>query len=696
MRILFAVLILAQLVFAADRLTLLPVPASAQTSGADFALANGFTIKTDGYSDARLQRAIDRAVRRMEARSVLVLARPSGAPAFIVACKSKGGDLPQLGDDESYSLEVTAQQVVLTSNTVVGAIRGLETLVQLVTPTSKGYVLPGVVIHDQPRFAWRGLLIDVARHFQPIEVLKRNLDAMAAAKMNVFHWHLSDDQGFRIESKKLPKLQGMGSDGLYYTQEQVRDLIGYAADRGIRIMPEFDIPGHSTSWFVGYPQFASAPGPYQIERRYGVFDPTFDPTRDATYKFLDTFLGEMAKLFPDAYLHIGGDENNGKQWTANPRIQAFMKKHRLETNNQLQNYFNKRLLVIVKKHGKKMVGWDEVLVPGLPKDVVVQSWRGLKSLDEGAKEGYGMLLSAPYYLDAMMSSQQLYLADPVPATSPLTAEERARVIGGECAMWGEELTPANIDSRIWPRNLAVAERFWSPANVTDVGDYYRREDAVSVQLEHFGLQHIAAPDRALRSLVGSSDVPAPVQVLMKYVEPYRLGLRHRLFEVRQTEQTPLTSLADVGNVDQPATREIVANVDRLLNDANFTAGAAGLQATFAELAQLDRSYPPAASGNPALEKAIPRAQDLAGLGRAGQEALTIINQNQAVSATWLSDHLALLDRAAKPTSGLNIGWLQSFRTLIFMAAARSQYDPLTQKQWREKVTADAAPKTVHK
>ena len=235
-------------------------------------------------------------------------------------------------------------------------MRGLQTFLQLVQTTSAGFAVPAVSIEDSPRFPWRGLMIDVGRHFIPLDVLKRNLDGMAAVKLNVFHWHLSENQGFRIESKKFPKLQGMGSDGLYYTQDEVRDLIAYARERGIRVVPEFDMPGHATAWFVGYPELASGPGPYQIERKWGVFDPAMDPTREETYKFLDTFIGEMAALFPDQFFHIGGDEVNGKEWDANPKIQAFMRAHGLKDNNDLQAYFNQRVQKIVAKHGKDHAG----------------------------------------------------------------------------------------------------------------------------------------------------------------------------------------------------------------------------------------------------------------------------------------------------------------------------------------------------
>ncbi len=188
---------------------------------------------------------------------------------------------------------------------------------------------PAVHIEDHPRFPWRGLMMDVSRHWMPVDVVKRNLDAMAAVKLNVFHWHLSDDQGFRVESKRFPKLQELGSDGNFYTQDEIRQVVEYARARAIRVVPEFDIPGHTTSWFVGYPELASAPGPYKIERTWGIFQPTMNPAREETYQFLDAFIGEMAALFPDPYFHIGGDEVEETQWKQSASIQAFAREHQL-------------------------------------------------------------------------------------------------------------------------------------------------------------------------------------------------------------------------------------------------------------------------------------------------------------------------------------------------------------------------------
>ena len=439
-------------------------------------------------------------------------ANDNGQATLLIDCAGPGRTIPAVDEDETYQLDVSDRQARLTAPTVVGVLRGLETFLQLVSADAAGFYLPAVEIRDQPRFRWRGLLIDVARHYQPIEVLKRNLDAMAAVKLNVFHWHLTENQGFRIESRKFPKLHQMGSDGLYYTQEQAREIVAYAAERGIRVVPEFDMPGHSTAWLVGYPELASLPGPYEIERRAGIFDPTLDPTREEVYKFLDPFIGEMAALFPDAYLHIGGDENEGKQWDRNPQIQAFMKEKGLKDNHALQAYFNQRLLKILQKHKKKMIGWDEILQPDLPRDVVIQSWRGPAALAEAAKKGYDGILSNGYYIDLMYPASQHYLADPIPANSTLTPEEAKHILGGEATMWGEYVSPETIDSRIWPRTAAIAERLWSRADVTDIDDMYRRLAAVSIQLEELGLTHERNRQVLLRRLSQTKEV-GPLETL---------------------------------------------------------------------------------------------------------------------------------------------------------------------------------------
>src|SRR2546422_6076293 len=383
-------------------LNLMPLPANVQSGAGSLRVDSTFSVAFTGYIEPRLERASERFLRQLARQTGLPLAlKPSktGKATLVIQTDHASKEIQEVGEDESYILDVSTASARLRATTPLGTMHGLQTFLQLVDVSPDGFAVPAATIQDKPRFPWRGLMIDSARHFIPLDVIRRNLDGMEAVKMNVFHWHLSENQGFRAESKRLPKLHELGSDGLYYTQEEIRDLIAYARDRGIRVVPEFDLPGHSTAWFVGHPELASGPGPYQIERRWGVFDPAFDPTSERTYRFLDEFIGEMAKLFPDQFFHVGGDEVNGKQWDANQQIQEFMRAHGIKNNQALQAYFNKRLQAVVEKHGKSMIGWDEILDPSLPKDITIQSWRGPASLAAAAKQGYRGLLSNGYYLD---------------------------------------------------------------------------------------------------------------------------------------------------------------------------------------------------------------------------------------------------------------------------------------------------------
>src|SRR5271165_920354 len=374
-----------------SELNLMPLPAKTQQGSGSLKIDAGFTLVFTGYREERLDRAGQRFLVQLNRETGLVFGHgPVDAPkaTLVVTTYQAGKAVQELGEAESYRLEVTPAGAKLHAGNPLGTLHGLQTFLQLVSVTADGFAAPPVSIQDQPRFPWRGLMIDASRHFIPVPVLKRNLDGMEAVKLNVFHWHLSDNEGFRVESKKFPKLQEEGSDNLYYTQDEIRDLITYARDRGIRVVPEFDMPGHSTAWFVGYPELASGPGPYQLERKWGVFDPAMDPTNEKTYKFLNDFIAEMAKLFPDHYFHIGGDEVNGKEWDANPKIQEFMKSHNIKDNVAMQAYFSQHVQELVVKHGKTPVGWDEIFVPGVSKNIVIHSWRGPDALAAAAKQGY--------------------------------------------------------------------------------------------------------------------------------------------------------------------------------------------------------------------------------------------------------------------------------------------------------------------
>ena len=550
MRFIAIMLLFALTTVARAELHLMPVPASIRPGDGALAITQAFGIQLTGYKEQRLEAATARMTSRIARLTSLPFA--ASGSTLTVSVSAASSPVQSLEEDESYQLTVTAIGATLTAPNSLGALHGLETFYQLIENTPAGWSAPAVTIDDHPRYPWRGLMLDVSRHFMPLDVIRRNLDGMAAVKLNVFHWHLSDDQGFRAESKLFPRLQQLGSDGLFYTQDEIREIVAYARERGIRVVPEFDIPGHSLSWLVGYPELAAGPGPYQIGRHWGVFDSALDPANPQVYTFLDGFLGEMAGLFPDAYFHIGGDEVDAKQWNANTTdIPAFMKAHSLKNDHDLQAYFNQEILKILTKHGKRMEGWDEILNPALPKNIVIQSWQGAKSLDEASRQGYQGILSSGYYLDHMEPASKLYLVDPTDA---------AGVLGGEVCMWAEYISAENVDTRIWPRTAAIAERFWSPATVKDVPDMYRRLETMDAELDMAGLQHNQAYRILLERLAGSSDIEA-LKTLADVVDPGSLGLRHHVHpDYDQT--TPLNRFVDAARPDSAVARHFAELVNR--------------------------------------------------------------------------------------------------------------------------------------
>src|SRR6202046_5659769 len=493
---------------------LMPMPSSLQMGTGALPIAGSFSVVLDGYKEPRVDRAVQRFVRDLSQETGMPLRYEAVNPAnatLVVHADYPSKPIQEVSEDESYVLDVSTSGAKLTAPNALGIMHGLQTFLQLVEITPTGFVAPAEHIEDSPRFPWRGLCMDVSRHFISLDVLKRNIDGMAAVKMNVLHLHLSDDQGFRVESKEFPKLQQMGSGEHYYTQLEIRDLIAYASDRGVRVVPEFDMPGHSTSWFVGYPELASAPNSYQIESKWGIFDPAMDPSRESTYKFLDKFIGEMAELFPDAYFHIGGDEVNGKQWDVNKKIHDFMRANKLKNGQDLQQYFTLRVEKIVSKHHKIVVGWDEILGPDMPKTIVIQSWRGQDSLAAAAKQGYSGILSSGYYLDAMEPARQYYSVDPmVNADAALSPDQQKFILGGEACMWSEYINDENIDSRIWPRTAAIAERLWSRQQVQDVDSMYLRLNAISRQLDHHELRPRSSMESMLARMAGTNHVAALV------------------------------------------------------------------------------------------------------------------------------------------------------------------------------------------
>lgn len=454
----------------------------------------------------------------------------------------------ELFEDESYTLEINSQKIRLEASTDIGIVRGIETLLQLLHREEDRFYFPSHQIEDAPRFPWRGLMIDVSRHFYPVQVLKRNLDAMAAFKMNVFHWHLTDDQGFRVDIHSRPKFRELASDGQYYTQEQIREVVAYASDLGIRVVPEIDIPGHATSWLVAYPEMASKDTIYTLERFAGIFDPTLNPIKPITYEILKDVIDELVPLFPDKYFHIGGDENEGKHWNENKEIQRFMKKNNIKDNHEMQAYFNLKVLKMLQNHNKIMMGWDEIMVPSLPKDVVIHSWRGIENMEKAAQSGYKTILSKGYYIDLMHSMQKHYQNDPMgDKHSVLSEEEKKNILGGEATMWSELVTPQTIDSRIWPRTAAIAERLWSAKEIDDYLNMRHRLEPNNQYLEELGITHIRNRDVILRNVTAYQDITSLI-TLSKVCEPLKAYTRNK-GGIEYKSFSPFARFVDACNVD---------------------------------------------------------------------------------------------------------------------------------------------------
>jgi hexosaminidase len=542
----------------AKDLNLMPWPQKVAIENSKFVISSDFSIELNNNSE-RTTLATTRFLRRLSRRTGVflnngfALSKNSNTTSSLEITFDRIGKL-EPNEDESYRLEIQNDKISISATTDIGVVHGLETLLQLINNTESFYYFEGVKIVDFPRFTWRGLMLDVARHFQPIAVLKRNLDAMAAVKMNVFHWHLTDDQGFRIESKTHPKLHELGSDGLYYTQEQINEIVKYASDRGIRVIPEIDVPGHATAILTAYPEIASKDGIYEIERYSGIFNPTLDPTNERTYNILADVFGELAQLFPDKFVHIGGDENEGKHWDENKNIQKFKKNNDLKTNHDLQTYFNIRLEEILAKHGKSVMGWEEIMTDRMPTSALIHSWKGVNegvkagsSLITAAKKGYQTILSNGYYIDLMQPVSEHYLVDPMPKNNALTDVEKKRILGGEATMWSELATPLNIDSRLWPRTAAIAERFWSAREINNVESMYRRLGVISFRLEELGVTHIRNRDVILRNMTNNQAIHSLV-VLSEISEPLKIYSRNK-GGTEYKSYSPFALFADACTVD---------------------------------------------------------------------------------------------------------------------------------------------------
>jgi hexosaminidase len=633
-------------------LDLMPMPAHVAVGEGQFLIDGGFAVAVEEYSDPRVLLGRKRFIETLGRETGIPFAveAPAGKAAFVIHTGGPSEAVEQVGEDESYHLVVSTNKVELTAANSLGVLHGLQTFLQLVHVTPQGFAAPVVTIDDQPRFQWRGLMIDAGRHFQPVEVIERNLDGMEAVKLNVFHWHLSEDQGFRVESKEFPLLTKKGSNGRFYTQEQIHAVVDYASERGIRVVPEFDMPCHTTAWFAGYPQLASGAGPYKVETKWGVFDPAMDPSRETTFEFLDKFIGEMAALFPDAYFHIGGDECDGKEWNHNARIQEFMKAHGLKDDAALQSYFTGRVQKLVVAHHKIPEGWDEVLQPDTPKDVVIQSWRGPKGLAQAARQGNQVVLSNGYYIDLNQPASEHYLVDPLGGEgATLTAEEKARVLGGEATMWSEFVTPENIDSRIWPRTAAIAERFWSGQEVRDVDSMYRRMAVVSLKLDYDGLNHNSVTRMMLERMSGEAD-PKALEVLASAVQPPQGYERESLHEYNSA--SALNHMVDAVVPESETARRFGLLVGLIV--AGKASPAQWLEAhdCLALWRDNDAKLQPMLGGSELTAELSALSKSVSQVAGIGLQALDDLKNHRAMTADVREKDLQVLKAAEKPKAVL--------------------------------------------
>jgi hexosaminidase len=622
----------------------MPLPAHIVAGNGEFLIDGSFGIALKGYQEARLERARQRFLETLSRETGIPLWREAilNQPHFIVQTAGPSAPVPQLGEDESYHLEIRTTDVRLTAANPIAVLRGLQTFLQLVRITPRGFSVPVVSIDDEPRFPWRGLLIDSGHRFVPIPAVKRNLDGMEAVKLNVFHWRFADNQGFHVESKTFPLLQEKGSGGFYYSQDEVREIIAYARDRGIRVVPEFDMPCHTTSWFLGYPELASDQDPSRSS--------AIDPTRESTYKFLGGFIREMAALFPDSYFHSGGDECDVKEWEGNPRIQEFMRTHGIKDGAALQVLFTTRIQKIIASQKKIMVGWDEVLQPDTPKDVVIQSWRGAETLAEAARKGYRSVLSSGYYIDLNQSAAEHYAVDPLgAAAATLTADEKALVLGGEATMWTDIVSHENMDNRIWPRTAAIAERLWSPQQIQDVDSMYRRLAIVLQKLGYYGLRHRLVTDEMLERMSGDPD-PVPLKVLASVVQPPRLYERQELRTF--TDFTALNHLDDAVPPESETAREFNEIAKRIASGKATPQDWQQAREWLVLWRDNDAKLQPLLQRSYLTQDLAPVSRNLSEVAEIGLQALDDLKEHRVVNRDARQRNIEFLKLSAKPQAVL--------------------------------------------
>lgn len=496
--------------------SIIPKPTSINVNGSSFRLNKDVNIiYTKGLKNEAnlLKQSI---AKWTDLRLDIIESNAASAGDIVLKLKN------ELGLSATYDLTSNVAGVVIASNTNEGIFYACQTLIQLIS-IEQPYLIAGATIKDVPKYAWRGLMLDSSRHFQKVEEIKEFIDLMAHYKFNKFHWHLTDDQGWRVEIKSLPKLTEMGAyrvprEGIwwyrpgplsgevatyggYYTQEQIKEVIAYAAERHVEIIPEIDVPGHSLALLTAYPELSTTGGPFQVNpgsQFFNVIENTVDPSNPKTYEILDKIFMEVAALFPSEYIHVGGDEATKKFWREDSNVQAFMKEQSIKDEEELQSYFIKRMEVILQRYGKKLIGWDEILEGGLAESATVMSWRGKAGGVAAAKKGRSVIMSPSpeYYLDVLQGDPSIEpatysmsrLTDTYHYDAAIPDDlDQSLLLGIQGNLWTEEVpNQRHAQYMTWPRAFAISEAAWNgkEKNWTDfvsrVESHFERFDKMDV------------------------------------------------------------------------------------------------------------------------------------------------------------------------------------------------------------------------
>ncbi len=452
------------------------------------------------YLDATWEEAV--TVKRASPVPGSAVPKTSGCSIHLDLNRS----LKRLGD-EGYRLKIAPRRIDLSAPKPAGLFYAIQTLLQMGLGAGP---LPCVEIEDSPRFGWRGMLLDCCRHFMSVDTVKKYIDLLAVYKMNVFHWHITEDQGWRLEIKRYPRLTEVGAwrtqngkrYGGFYTQDEMREVVAYAAARHVTVVPEIEMPGHAIAAIASYPELSCTGRPIAVETHWGIFNDVLCPGKESTFEFIQNVLDEVCALFPSAYIHIGGDECPKHFWKNCPDCQARIKAEGLKDEDELQGYLTRRVDKYMLAKGRRIIGWDEILEGGVSKTSVVQSWRGLKGAVEAAALG-NPVISSPwdgtyFYVPQVREEVRVnyrslntlelaYAFDPVPAE--LTPVQAALVMGGECCLWAEYTQQFEVDPQMFPRLCALAEALWSPAASKDFADFKSRLDRHYPRLEAMGVDY---------------------------------------------------------------------------------------------------------------------------------------------------------------------------------------------------------------